>query len=434
MTAIANDLPAIEITPAGRNEDEQEGVLKSVQPSPGYPTAVRLLADAIDRESMTTILDFTPKAASVRFWMDGIWQPGPVLDRESADFMLATLKRIAGLNHLERRLKQEGKFNVLYKKLKRNVRVLSQGIPSGERVAIYLDWKRPILESVDQLGMRSSMQQQLAGVLNNPQTGLVLVAAAPGEGYTTAWRGVLNLSDRLVRDFFVVEEASLVEPEVINFFSVAFDRSKGENAMTPITQLLLRQPDVLAFSELPDADTIDSVVQLSTDKKMPIFLRSPGKSCLDALLRLVAMGPKVQEMVHRLDALVCMRLIRLLCGNCKIPFQPHPQLLQKLGIPAGRVGNFFQPYVFKPGTLDENEKEILPCPACQGIGFRGQTGLFELLLLNDPLREEILRKPQLQHLQNFVQSQGHVSLQQEGIVLVAKGVTSLDELQRVLKA
>lgn len=433
MTATANDLPPLEITPFGQHDEERDSVLQSVKPSPGFPAAVRLLADVIDRESMTSILDFTPKGVSVRYWMDGIWQRGAVLDRESADFMLATLKKLAGLNHLERRQKQDGKFQVLYKKLKRTVRILSQGVPTGERVAIYLDWKRTPLESVEQLGMRPSMQKELAGVLNNTDTGLVLVSAVPGEGYTTAWRAVLNLSDRLVRDFYVIEEASLVEPEVINFYSVTFDRSKGEDAMSPITQLLLRQPDVLAFSELPDAETIDNVVELSHDKKKPTFLRSPGKGALDALLRLLAMGPKSKELVERLDAVVCMRLIRLLCESCKISFQPHPQLLQKLEIPQGRVGKFYQPNVFKPGTLDENEKEILPCATCQGIGFRGQTGLFELLRMTPELRGEILKKPNLPHLQNFLKSQNHISLQQEGIVLIAKGATSLDELQRVLK-
>lgn len=434
MTAIANDLPPIEITPFGQHDEERDRVLQSVKPSPGFPDAVRLLADVIDRESMTSILDFTPKGVSVRYWMDGIWQRGAALDRESADFMLATLKKMAGLNHLERRKKQEGKFQVLYKKLKRTVRILSLGVPSGERVAIYLDWKQTPLESVDRLGMRPSMQQQLAEILNNPATGLVLVSAVPGEGYTTGWRSVLNLSDRLVRDFYVIEEAGLVEPEVINFYSVTFDRSKGEDAMSPITQLLLRQPDVLAFSELPDAETIDHVVELSVDKQKPVFVRSPGKGTIDALLRLLALEPKTGKLVERLDAVVCMRLIRLLCESCKIPFKPHPQLLQKLEIPPGRVGNFYQPNVFKPGTLDENEKEILPCSTCQGIGFKGRTGLFELMRMTPELREEILRKPNLAHLQNFLKSQNHISLQQEGVVLIAKGVTSLDELQRVLKA
>lgn len=434
MKTKTEELPNLELTPAGSSDQDRELCLQSVEPSPGFPTLVRLLADLIQRESMTSIIDFTPKAASIRFFQDGIWHRGPVIDRESADFMLATLKRIAGLNHLERRKRQQGEFSTLFKKVKQKVKVVSQGVPTGERVAIYLDWKKPPMETVEHLGMRPSMQKQLADILNNPQTGMVLVAAVPGEGYTSAWRGVLNLCDRLVRDFFVIEEVNQVEPEVINFFSVTFDRSQGQDAMTPITQLLLKQPDVLAFNELPDAKTIDAVTSLSVDKQMPILLRAPGKSAPDALLRLLALKPNAADFIHRLDAVVCMRLIRNLCPRCKIPFQPHPQLLQKLGLPPNRVETLFQPNVFKPGTLDENDKEVLPCGDCQGIGFKGRTGIFELLVLNDDLRHAILQNPKLNQVQAAAQAQGHISLQQEGIVQVAKGLTSIDELQRVLKA
>lgn len=434
MTAKIEDLPNIELTPAGASDQERELCLQSVEPSPGYPTVVKMLVDLIQRESMTSIIDFTPKAASIRFFQDGIWHRGPALDRESADFMLATLKRLAGLNHLERRRRQQGEFSTLYKKVKQKVKVVSQGVPTGERVAIYLDWKKPPIETVEELGMRPSMQRQLADILNQPKTGMVLVAAVPGEGYTSAWRGVLTLCDRLVRDFFVIEEVNQVEPEVINFFSVTFDHSQGQDAMTPVPQLLLKQPDVLAFNELPDARTIDSVTAISIEKQMPIYVRSPGKNALDALLRLLALKPKAAELIQRLDAIVCMRLIRKLCPKCKVSFKPHPQLLQKLGLPLGRVDTLFQPYVFKPGTLDENEKEILPCIDCQGIGFKGRTGIFELLVLDDQLRESILQNPKLNILQAAAQAQGHISLQQEGIVLVAKGVTSIDELQRVMKA
>ncbi len=432
---MANEdyIPPIEFTPAGATPDEQASTLKIVEPSPGYPAVARLIAEAIQRESFTTVLDYTAQQVTLRFQIDGLWHAGAPQDREAGDFMLATLKKIAGLDYRERRARQEGNFTTLFQKIKQKVRVVSQGIKTGERVAIYLDWKRPVIETAEQLGMRATMIKQLSQILENPQTGLILVSAFPGEGYTAAWRGVLSVCDRLTRDYYVIEEAQEVEAEVINVNSVPFDRSKGQNAMTPITQLLLKQPDVLAFNELPDATTINSIVELSVNKKLPIFVRAPGKHALDAVLRLLALKPNVAEFVQRLDAVVSMRLVRKLCEKCRISFVPHPSLLQKLGLPPGRIGELFKPNVFKPGTLNDKEEEIQPCTKCHGIGYKGRTGIFEMLMLNDQLRQALLQTPRLDKLMAIAQASRHISLQQEGIVLVARGLTSIEELQRVLK-
>jgi type II secretory ATPase GspE/PulE/Tfp pilus assembly ATPase PilB-like protein len=427
-------IPPIQFTPAGATPEVQEETLEVVTPSPGFPATAQLLAEAIQRESFTTVLDFTPQQVSVRFQIDGLWHSGTAMDRETGDYMLATLKKIAGLNFRERRARQEGQFETHFLKKKQKVRVVSQGIKTGERVAIYLDWKRPSLDKVADLGMREGMIKQLSPILENPETGLVVVSAIPGEGYTSAWRGVLDACDRLTRDYFVIEEKDEVEPEVINIYSVEFDRSRGENALSPITQLLLKQPDVLAFNELPDAETIDGIVELSTNKNMPVFVRAPGKNALDSVLRLLALKPDVEKFAHRLTAVVSMRLIRKLCEKCRISYTPHPNLLKKLGIPPGRIAELFKPFVYQPGMVDEKENEIEPCRECHGIGYKGRTGLFELLVVNDAIRQALVNRTKLSQLMALAQRSGHVTMQQEGIVQVARGLTSLEELQRVLKA
>ena len=160
-------VPPLEITPAGESVKLQEEAMDAVQPSKGFPSVCRMLVDLIHRESFTTVLDFTPKAVTIRYNMDGVWHAGAPLDRESGDFLLATLKRIAGLDYRERRKRQEGKFTTLYSKVRQTFRVVSQGMQTGERVVIYLDWKRPPMETLEQLGMRASMQKQLGGILSN---------------------------------------------------------------------------------------------------------------------------------------------------------------------------------------------------------------------------------------------------------------------------
>jgi type II secretory ATPase GspE/PulE/Tfp pilus assembly ATPase PilB-like protein len=90
--------------------------------------------------------------------------------------------------------------------------------------------------------------------------------------------------------------------------------------------------------------------------------------------------------------------------------------------------------VYQPGMVDENDIEIEPCSECAGIGYRGRTGLFEMLTINDDLRRAIVKTPQANKISALAKHQGHISLQMEGIVMVAAGRTSVEELQRVLKS
>ena len=428
-------MPPIEFVPAGDNSDQQEANLALVEPSPGFLPAANLCVDIIVRDADITVLDFTAQQVNVRYQIDGLWHNGPQMERELGDYMLATLKQMAGLNYRERRQRQEGSFKSVYMKRGQKFKLVSQGVPTGERVAIYLDYKRPGRESASELGMRPKMQQQIQSLIANLEMGNLLVVAVPGEGYTSAWRGVVGCADRLTRDFYVLQPVGKGEAEeVINVIPVEFDPAAGQDAMSPIPQLLLKQPDVLAFPELPDGDLINRITQLSNEQSMPIFTRHPGKTCLDGLLRLIAKKPDVASFVKRLDGVVAMRVVRKLCTDCRVAFTPHPQLLQQLGLPQGRIAELYQPFVFRPGMVDEDEVELEPCSTCSGIGFRGRTGIFEFLRMTDPLRQAIVQQPRLDYLRKVAGSQGHVTMFQEGVLLVAKGTTSVDELNRVLKA
>ncbi len=424
----------IEFTAAGETDEQKEMNLRIVKPSPGFEPTEELVADAIVKDANVTVLDYTANQVNVRYQIDGIWHAGAPMDRETGDYMLATMKQLAGLDYRERVRRQEGNFGTFYGKMRQKFKLVSQGVQTGERVALYLDYKRPPLDTTEQLGMRGSVAKQLKTILSNEKTGVVLVSAVPGEGYTTAWRGVLDLCDRLTRDYYVLEEVGKNEPEVINIYPIEFDPAKGEDALSPVPQLLLKEPDVLAFPEIPTGDLLNRIVEVGKDKQIPMFVRNPGKHCADALMRLIAKKPDVPALIDRLDAVVCMRVIRLLCEDCKVGYAPHPSLLQRLGLPPGRVAELFQPFVYQPGMLDEDEKEIEPCQTCSGIGFRGRTGIFEVLTMTDEIRATAKASPRVDKLDAAAKQLGHVSMLMEGVVLIAKGATSLEELQRVLKS
>ena len=431
--AIYEDSPPLEFVAAGETNEQRETNLELVLPSPGYPTLANLIADALEKRAEISILDFTSNQVNIRFKIDGIWHSMAPMDRESGDYMAATLKQLAGMDYRERRARQEGSFVANYLKRKNKGSVISQGVQSGERIAVYLDLPRPSLDSLEELGMRPAMREQLASLLASQNCGMTLVTALPGEGYTTAWRGVLMAADRFTRDYYVIEEASRTEKEVINVASVTYDESVGETALSGMPQLLLREPDFIAFSEVANGRLLDQICDLSAQEDIPVMTRIHGKSALDGLLRLLSLKSDRRKLLETLQSVVAMRVLRKLCKECRVAFRPNPMLLQKLGIPPGRVNQLYKPFIYQPEMVDEDGNEIEVCTNCHGIGYHEITGFFELLQLNDAIKTALLGSPNLAEMTNEVRKHGHVTNREEGIVLVAKGVTSLEELQRVLK-
>ncbi len=132
-----------------------------------------------------------------------------------------------------------------------------------------------------------------------------------------------------------------------------------------------------------------------------------------------------KEFASLVTAVLCVRLIRKLCDSCKVAYPPSPELLKKLGIPAGKVEA-----LYRVPKAEEIEK---PCKECGGIGFKNRTGIFELLVVDDKIREVLMKAPKLDLVTKAARLAGMRPFQEEGLLLVAKGVTSLPELQRVLK-
>ena len=415
-------LPPVHFVAAGATPEEKEAKLESVLPSPGFPAAIELIAEAIEKRSELSVLDFTPTQVNIRFQIDGIWHAMAAMDREKGDYMLASLKQLAGMEYRDRRSRQEGSFRADYLKRKTPCKIISQGVRTGERVAIYLEVPQPKLENLEDLGMRESMRTALAQVLSQTGAGMTLVSAMPGEGFTTAWRAVLSSCDRFTRDYYVMEEKSRVEPEVINISSVTYDESAGETPFTGMPQLLLREPQFIAFAEVADGIVLDQICDLSEKQDFPVLTRIHGKNALDGLLRLMLHKSDHEKLLDTLNAVVAMRLIRKLCEVCRVSYRPHPMMLQKLGIPPGRINQMYKPFIYQPEMVDENGKEIEICTNCHGIGYQGRTGIFELLRINDPIRQVLLSNPNMNPLMAEARKQGHVLLRDEGILLVARGV------------
>lgn len=415
------DLMAI----AATDERDNQANLITARQSPGYLFVKDLIADMADRRSDRAMLDYTQNAVMVRQHIDGVWHNSDSRDRESADVMLAVMKTLANLNAAERRKKQEGKFGAKYKDHSYICPIVSQGVPTGERVMLQLlgGYQRAFKHYED-LGMRAKQAEQWAALLARDK-GLVVIAAAPENGLTTLTDVSLMETDRLLRDFVAIEELNHREREIENIEVTTYDASKGETAATIIPGLVRKYPNVYVIRDFSDPEAAKLLLNEVRDDDRLVITTVKAKDASEALLRMLQQKVPHKEFANLVTAVICGRLIRRLCDACKVAYAPTPDLLKKLGIPAGKVEAFYRSP--KPEEVDK------PCKECGGLGLKGRVGLYELLVVDDKVREVLLKQPKLDLLRKAARAAGMRTFQEEGILLVAKGVTSLAELQRVLK-
>jgi type II secretory ATPase GspE/PulE/Tfp pilus assembly ATPase PilB-like protein len=407
------------------DERENQANLITARQSPGYILVKEVVADMVDRRSDRVILDYTQEAVVSRHHIDGVWHNGEARDRESGDVMLAVMKTLANLSATERRKKQAGKFAAKYNGHSFMCPLSSQGVPTGERVVLQLlGGYQQTFKKFDDLGMRSKLAEQWANLITTDK-GVLVIAGVPEGGVTTLTDVSLLETDRLLRDFVSIEEVNHRERELENIEVTTYDASKGESAATVLPSLIRKYPNVYVLRDLSDVEAAKLLFNEVRDDDRLLITNVHAKSAPEALLRMLQLKVPHKEFATLVTAVLCTRLIRKLCDACKVGYAPTPDLLKKLGIPAGKIEA-----LYRSPKPEEVEK---PCKECGGLGFKGRTAIFELLEVDDKMREVLLKKPQLDLAKKVARAAGMRPFQEEGLLLVAKGLTSLAELQRVLK-
>ena len=267
--------PPLKFKAMGAPTEREDSInLLSVRQNPGYIPARQTVFDALEHGADSLLFEFGGPMVAVRHQIDGVWHNQQPIDRlQLGDPLLAVFKTLAALKPDERRAKQSGKFGVEVKKpkdikeTKYVCRFTSQGTPSGERVVLQLEGKKLSFKSLEEIGMREKMSQQLEEILGQKQ-GFIVISALPAGGLSTTFDVVLNASDRFVRNFAAVEEVHGLEREVLNVVPTTYDATAGETPATVLPKLIRTYPDVLVVRELVDLDTFKILVEQSRTRNV----------------------------------------------------------------------------------------------------------------------------------------------------------------------
>mgnify|MGYP000939476400 FL=1 len=334
------------------------------------------------------------------------------------DFWRAAAK----MDLADRRKKQMGEVTVERSDLKRKVRVTSIGAQSGMRVTMLFDPDKAVQRDLAEMGLLTQQVDDVKKLVAS-KGGVVLVAAPPDGGRTTTFYTLMRLTDAYTQNVQTVEidpQGSLEGVRQNKFDATA----EGPEYSTFVRSMIRRDPDVLGVAEMPDNNTAKEVAK-ADGERCRVYLSVGASGALQAMQGYVKAVGDADVAAKNLKAVIAQRLLRKLCQNCKVPYQPSPDMLKKLGLPTDKV-----PQLFKKGGQVMVKDKPQTCSMCDGNGYFGQEGAFEVYLLEDADRQAI-KAQDWNALKLLLRKRNLPSIQQAALRKAIEGTTSVEEVGRV---
>jgi general secretion pathway protein E len=395
------------------------GRTRQVESSKGYMAAKELVYDAILRRSTDIHLEPKEDEMSVRLRIDGVMYPTEPFDRVIGDAVMNIFKVLGGMDITEKRRGQDGSFGAKLEQRQIDFRAATQGTRHGEKLSLRILDQSTSVNSLAGLGMRKKMQESMRQIVHQPH-GLLLSCGPTGAGKSTTLYASLKDVDAYQLNVITVEDP--IEYKMANVNQIEINTKSGQTFASSLRSILRQDPDVLMIGEIRDGETATIACQAANTGHM-VFSTVHANDAITAVYRMLELGVEPFMVANSLSAVLGQRLVRRLCKECREAYKPPRDVLERLEIPSDRIDQFFRP----PGTSGEM------CPECNGLGYVGRTGVFELLVINDELRDLIRDKAAASKVKLAAKRNGMLTMKQEGIRLLAQGITSVEELERTVK-
>ncbi len=408
------------ITFVGKSRTGQKDVSRSkqVEASKGYVAAKELIYDALLRRATDVHLEPKDDELSVRLRIDGVMFPAEPFDKSTGDAVTNIIKVLCAMDITERRRSQDGSFGAVLDGREIDFRVASQGTRHGEKVSLRILDQANSVSRLSQLGMRKQVADKLMEVINQPH-GLMLVCGPTGAGKSTTLYAAINELDSHVKNIITIEDP--VEYKMANVTQIEINTKGGTTFGQSLRSILRQDPDVVMIGEIRDEETAKIACQAANTGHM-VFSTIHANDSITALYRLIDLGVEPFMLSTAVSAILAQRLARRICPQCRESYVPKPELLTELGLPAGKIKEFFRP--------PQNDKS---CAKCGGLGYQGRIGVYELLAINDRMKDLIREGAAMSSIRNEARKDGMLYMTEEGIRLVVRGVTTVDEIRRVVK-
>jgi MSHA biogenesis protein MshE len=356
------------------------------------------------------------KVLRIRQRVDGLLQEHVMKDARIAPALILRLKLMAELNISEKRLPQDGRFNITVKGHSIDVRMSTMPIQFGESVVMRLLDQTDGLIELDSIGLPTKMRARLGKLIKEPN-GLLLVTGPTGSGKTTTLYGALNQLNIPEKKILTVEDP--VEYRLPRINQIQVHPKIGLDFATVLRSCLRQDPDILLVGEIRDLETAEIALRASMTGHF-VLSSLHTNDAISSAMRLIDIGIEGYIVATALRAVLAQRLVRKICEHCKADYQPTAQEQAWLNVKCEETHIVCQG--FKHGT---------GCTSCNNTGYIGRVGIFELLEMDDEMSDALRANDSSTFAQATRASDSYQPLVLSALEKAVEGVISLEEVFRV---
>ncbi len=373
-----------------------------------------ILFQAVKERASDIHIEPFQKELKVRYRIDGILYQRLDPPKRYQSAIISRLKVMAKLDIAEKRLPQDGRIPIKIADKDIDIRVSIIPTTFGERVVLRLLDKQSLLLGMEEIGLAPDQHQTLQDLISR-SNGILLVTGPTGSGKTTTLYAALSQINSPDKNIITIEDP--VEYQLWGIGQIQVNPKIGLTFAHGLRSILRHDPDVILVGEIRDAETAEIAIQAALTGHL-VFSTLHTNDAASAATRLVDMEIEPFLVASVVRAIVAQRLIRVICPECKEGYVPEPALLQQAAIAPEQLNG---------GKVYRGRG----CPACSETGYRGRTGIYEILLVSETIRQLIMKKADSGTIGCQAVGEGMRTLRQDGARKIIQGITTLEEVLRV---
>ena len=387
--------------------DQEASVVKFVN---------QIIWEAFKERSTDIHLEPMENDLRIRYRVDGVLHQTPV-PAQLKQFQAAIISRIkvmANMDIAERRLPQDGRINVRSGGEEIDVRVSTIPTAYGESVSLRLLMRSSIFLGLDTLGLNQDDEKIVRKLVDYPH-GIILVTGPTGSGKSTSLYAFLSTINSIDQRIITIEEPIEYELPGVNQISVKPDI--GLTFASGLRHILRQDPDVIMVGEIRDKETAEIAIRAALTGHL-VFSTLHTNDAAGAITRLIDMGIEPFLVSSSVEALIAQRLVRTICQSCREQYQPDFEFLKDVAFPP----EFWHQTRFYRGR---------GCEECRFTGFRGRTGIYEILVMSESIRPLVIERAPSTTIKQAACAHGMKTLRDDGWTKVRLGATTVEEVARV---
>jgi type IV pilus assembly protein PilB len=406
------------IVDSAAEEDENADLDAAVEDAPIVKLVNAVMTQAVADRASDVHIEPREHDVRIRFRVDGVlMEPMPAAPKNIQNGLISRMKVMADLNIAEKRVPQDGRIAMKIGGKKIDLRMATLPTVYGEKVVLrILDTSNALLRLED-LGFLEEAYKRYSASFQKPY-GAILVTGPTGSGKSTTMYGTLNILNQIDKNIITVEDP--VEYRLAGVNQIQVNIKAGLTFASALRSILRADPDIVLIGEIRDKETATIAIEAALTGHL-VLSSLHTNDAPSAISRLVEMEVETFLVASAIDAVVGQRLARKLCDRCKTSYRPDENELFAAGYPDWLWPEIQE--LFKPAG----------CPACANTGFRGRIGLYEVMPMTEEIERLTVERASADAIRAVAVQQGMMTLRDDGLEKTRMGLTSLEEVARVVK-